>query len=329
MNIKNSIFLEDNEEFLWDETALTTFKKNIKDQGMKCCMDDIFLLGILRARKFDIQRSLQLLKNYYTIRTSYPQYFKDLLPSKLEHALSLNCMQFLPKPDQKGRYIYICQLGNWDTTVLNLTDLFRAFMLFMDFQLNFHRTQVNSIVLIVNAEGLSLSHFLQFSPRLLNSMISIVFKDSYQLRYEELHYVNLNIIMKAILSIIIPLLPHKLKSRLHFHTDMETLHKFIKPECLPMEFGGILPTFDPTEANNMLRVNEEFFRKNEEYIEHYEISSRNVINGRFNYISEDYENDKLKEFIEKSENNFNYYYKDPEGFLNSLKEDSKCDITHF
>ncbi|XP_067134183.1 alpha-tocopherol transfer protein-like [Centruroides vittatus] len=330
MKIKSSIFEEDKEEFLWDENALKSFKEMIKGQGIKCCMDDIFLLGFLRARKYEMGRSLQLLKNYYEVRVQYPQYFKDLLPSKLEHVLSLKMMQFLPRPDQKGRYIYIEQYANWDTSVASAIDFLRCGMLFFDLQLNFHRTQNKCIVIIVNAEGLSLSHFLQCTPSFLNSMTNVLFKDAYQARYSEIHFVNLNIIIKAFLSLFIPLLPSKLKDRLHPHSDMSTLHEFVSPDCLPLEYGGNLPSFDPTEANNMIKANEEFFRKNEEYLKLYEEQrNKNFSQGTFRYVREDFEDEKLKKLLEKSEEKFKSYSHDPEAFLAAMKEDSDFEITHF
>ncbi|XP_023232507.1 alpha-tocopherol transfer protein-like [Centruroides sculpturatus] len=267
--IKNSIFPEEKELFSWDENALEAFKKLINEEGIKCRMDDIFLLGFLRAKSFDVEKSLDLLKNYYNIRVQYLQYFKDLLPSKLEHALSLNCIQFLPKPDQKGRYIMINQVGNWKTSISNAVDLFRASLLYFDFQLNFHRTQVNKIVCITNAEGFSTSHFFQVTPKLINGIVNILFKDSNQIQYDELHVVNINFIMKAVLKLFLPLLPREIKNMLHFHSGLGNLHEFISPECLPLELGGNLPSFDPTEANNMIKDNEEFFRINEEYLMMY------------------------------------------------------------
>ncbi|XP_067141817.1 alpha-tocopherol transfer protein-like [Centruroides vittatus] len=330
MKIKNSIFEEEREEFHWDKNALKLFKKIIKDQGIKCCMDDMFLLAILRARKYELGRSLQLIKNYYEVRIQYPQYFKDLLPSKMEHILSLNIMQFLPKPDQKGRYIYIFQYCNWDISVANVTEMFRTVMLFFDLQLNLHRTQEKRVVCIVNAEGITLSHFLQFSPSFLNSVTKVLLKDSYPVRFKEIHYVNLNIMIKAILSIFIPLLPRKLKERLYLHSDMKALYEFISPDCLPVEFGGNLPSVDPTEANNMIKANEEFYRRNEEYVQLYkEERNKNFSQGKFRYINVDLENEEVKKFIEKTEEKFKAYSHNPERFLSSLKEDSELESTHF
>ncbi|XP_067134186.1 alpha-tocopherol transfer protein-like isoform X2 [Centruroides vittatus] len=330
MKIKSSIFEEDKEEFSWDENALKSFKEIIKGQGIKCCMDDIFLLGILRARKYDMGRSLQLLKNYYDIRVQYPQYFKDLLPSKLEHALLLNVMQFLPKPDQNGRYVLIFEYGKWDTSVANGCEMFRVMMLFFDLQLNLHRSQEKKIVIIANAEGISISHFLQLTPSFLNSVTKVLFRDSYQARFSEIHFVNLNIVIKAILSIFIPLLPSKLRDRIHLHSDMSTLHKFIDPDCLPLELGGNLSSFDPTAANNMIKANEEYFRKNEEYVKLYEEQkNKNFSQGTFRYVSEEFQDEKAMKRLERTEENFKCYSHDPEAFLAAMNEGSECEITHF
>ncbi|XP_023232469.1 alpha-tocopherol transfer protein-like [Centruroides sculpturatus] len=330
MKIKSSIFEEDKEQFIWDEKAVKSFKKVIKDQGIKCCMDDIFLLGILRARKYEMERSLQLLKNYYEIRLQYPQYFKDLLPSKVEHVLSLKNMQFLPKPDQKGRYVFLFQHSTWDTSVANACDMLRTVMLFFDLQLNLHRSQEKKVVIIANAEGISVSHFLQLTPSFLNSLTKVLFRDSYQARFSEIHFVNLNIIMKALLSIFIPLLPSKLRDRVHLHSDMSTLYEYISPDCLPLEYGGNLSSFDPTAANNMIKANEEFFRKNEEYVKLYEEQrNKNFSLGTFRYVREEIEDEKVKKLIEKTEERFKCYSHDPEAFLAAMKEDSEFEITHF
>ncbi|XP_023213597.1 alpha-tocopherol transfer protein-like [Centruroides sculpturatus] len=110
------MFPEQREEFPWDEKALEHFKKLINENKLKCRMDDIFLLGFLRARKFNLERSLRLLKNYYSTRIKYPSFFKNLFPSNLENILPLNIIRILPKPDQHGRIVSIienaCLMGN-------------------------------------------------------------------------------------------------------------------------------------------------------------------------------------------------------------------------
>ncbi|XP_023241053.1 alpha-tocopherol transfer protein-like [Centruroides sculpturatus] len=178
MKIKDSIFEEEKEEFPWDENALKSFKNLLKDQRITCLMDDIFLLGFLRATEYDLPSSLQLLKNYYNTRVNYPQYIKNLLPSKMEEVLNMNILQFLPKPDQNGSYIYFFRFGNWDTSVANGIDVVRVILLILDLQLNLHRTQEKKITCIVDGEGLSLSHFYNYTPRIMNTFAAIALVNS-------------------------------------------------------------------------------------------------------------------------------------------------------
>ncbi|XP_067141834.1 alpha-tocopherol transfer protein-like [Centruroides vittatus] len=321
MEIKNSIFEEEKEEFPWDENALKAFKKLIGDQGIKCRMDDIFLLGFLRARKYDLQSSLQLLTKYYNTRADNPQYFKNLLPSKLQHVLDMNIVQFLPKPDQDGRYIYVFRFGNWDPSIASAIDLWRVVPLVFDLQMNFHRTQKKKIVFIIDGAGLTLSHLQYLSPSVINGIATLVAKETHPIRYKTGHYVNLNIIFKVFSNIVFPLLSDDFKKRLHFHSDMKTLHEFISPDCLPIEFGGKLPRFDPTESNNMLKANEEFFRRNEEYVKLYEKErNNNESKAVLKYIDEDTEDEKTKQYIEKAEEIFHSHSENPEAFLSCMKK---------
>ncbi|XP_067141835.1 alpha-tocopherol transfer protein-like [Centruroides vittatus] len=324
MEIKDSIFEEEKEEFLWDENALISFKKLIRDQRITCLMDDMFLLGFLRATEFDLPSSLQMLKNYYNTRVNYPQYIKNLLPSKMEDALNMNILQFLPKPDQNGSYIYFFRFANWDTSVADGIDVIRVILLNMDLQLNLHRAQEKKIICIVDAEGLSLSHFCNLTPRIMSAFATLAFRSSYPLRFRAIHYVNINVIFRAILSVFIPLLPEKIKKTIHLHSDIKTLADFISSDHLPSQLGGNLPPFDPTEANKMLKANEEFYRRNEEYVKLYEKSIKDC-----NEDISSCKDVKKKEFIEKAEEIFECHSNNPEAFIACMKENFEFDIDAF
>ncbi|XP_067141814.1 alpha-tocopherol transfer protein-like [Centruroides vittatus] len=324
MTIKDSIFEKEKEEFPWDKNALKSFKNLIRDQRITCLMDDVFLLGFLRATEFDLPSSLQLLKNYYNTRVNYPQYIKNLLPSKMEDVLNMNIFQFLPKLDQNGSYICFFRYANWDTSVANGIDVIRHILLIWDLQLNLHRTQEKKITCIVDGEGLSLSHFQNFTPRVMSAFATIALTDSYPLRFKEIHYVNMNVIFKAMLSVIIPLLPKETKKTIHLHSDIKTLADFISPDCLPSQVGGNLPPFDPVEANKMLKSNEELFRRNEEYVELYEKSIKD-----YNEDTSSHSDVKIDEYINKTEEIFEYHFNNPEAFMACMKENFKFDIDNF
>ncbi|XP_067134170.1 alpha-tocopherol transfer protein-like [Centruroides vittatus] len=287
------MFPEEIEEFPWDERALDDFKKLINDNGIKCRMDDIFLLGFLRARKFNLEESLQLLKNYYSRRIEHSSFFKNLLPSKLEGILHLNCCKILPKPDQNGRLIGLIEIKQWNPSETLVIHLCRASFLSLELVLNLHRMQENGLIIIINTQGLTLRHMLQITPRFVNTMISLILRNSSQVRIKEIHYVNVNRIVKIFETILMPLLPVKIQKRIFFHSETTALHKFIHPKYLPIEYGGELSDLDPNEFVNIVKQNEDFFRKNEEYVKMYEESiQQRFSKGRFKYIGSDIVNRK-------------------------------------
>ncbi|XP_023238868.1 alpha-tocopherol transfer protein-like [Centruroides sculpturatus] len=262
MNRKCKYYLEDSNEFTWDEVELEAFKKVIIERKLNHCMDDIFLLGFLRARKYNRDKALKLLKNYYYARRKYTNFFTNLNPLTLENALNFNFVQFLPNPDQDGRFIAVARISHWHTSI-SAMDVARCFFLFFDFQLNYHRTQVNGIVVIINTKDTTWKHVVQFTPNFIVSLLDTLY-DSYQIRYKEIHFVNMNRLFQAIMTIAYPLMPYKLRKRMHFHgSDMKSLHKFVNPKYLPADFDGQLSTFDTTKANQILKDNEEFFHINE------------------------------------------------------------------
>ncbi|XP_023210945.1 alpha-tocopherol transfer protein-like [Centruroides sculpturatus] len=232
-------------------------------------MDDIFLLGFLRGMEFNVESSLQLLRNYYSTRLEYPAYFKNLFPSKLEKALSSNCMRFLPQPDQNGRYICIGQLGHWDPSEVLLIDVYRLTFLLADLFFTLHQCQENGIVLILDCKNSTFKQLMEYTPRFIHNLVSLISNDSNQVFIKEMHFVNLNVIVKGLVKFSLSLFPAKLRNKIFPHSDMTSLHEFVHPEYLPIEYGGELPYFDSSELFVVVRQNEEFYVRNEKFLKMY------------------------------------------------------------
>lgn len=80
--------------------------------NLRTRLDDSFLLRFLRARKFDYDRALQLLLNYHAAHKAWPEVFKDLKPSTVQHVLDQGFLTVLPHPDPNGRFI-LCLRPGW------------------------------------------------------------------------------------------------------------------------------------------------------------------------------------------------------------------------
>ncbi|XP_067119766.1 clavesin-2-like [Centruroides vittatus] len=252
-----------NFDYNWNEEILEEFRKDVlKEKHLKCRTDDIFLLSFLRARKFDRERALTLLKTYYSTRKKNPIVYKNLKPSALEFVMEKNMMTCVKTENMvisMGRY------SHWDPSKVGIIDVLRGILLMFDFQLNDHPIQVYGQHLLIDTKELSWRHIIQYTPRNAYLAVSNMFQ-CIPLRYNSLHFVNVNTYMKILYSILYPFLPYKLKKRINFHgSDMKELHKLIDPKYLPADFGGELLPFDAAECNRRLRENEEFFVENEKY----------------------------------------------------------------
>ncbi|XP_067119760.1 clavesin-2-like [Centruroides vittatus] len=262
-NIQNEDINRGN-KYEWDEKELEEFRKMVlKEKHLRCKTDDIFLLSFLRARKFDRERALTLLKNYCLTRKKYPIVFKNLKPSALEEILRMNMLSSVKT--ENDMVITFFSFGHWDTTKAELLDLLRVILLNLDFELNDHPIQVNEYYFLLDAKDILWRHIIQYTPRNIQ-LVVLSMLQCIPVRYKGIHIVNTNKMLIFLYQIMSPFLPYKLKKRIHLHgSDMKELHKVIDPKYLPAEFGGELPPFDSTEYIQQLKDNEELFVENEKY----------------------------------------------------------------
>ncbi|XP_067134222.1 alpha-tocopherol transfer protein-like [Centruroides vittatus] len=252
-------------KYSWNDEDIQSFKEMIRKENINCRMDDIFLLSFLRARKFDRERALKLLKSYYSVRERYPDYFQDHNPLAVKEALDMKIYGYLRQTDQEGRVIGIGKTRNWDPCKIHIKQLLKSTLMFYDMLLHEHVMQVNGYIVIFDSEGLTWRHVIQLTPSVIHSIISIMLHST-PVRYKAIHIINVGKFVYLFMSAFMPFIPYKIKKRIHFHSSgMESLHKFIDPKYLPIEYGGELPSCDLAECNEKLLEFQEFFVEQEKF----------------------------------------------------------------
>lgn len=257
-------------ELTYNEKELEEFRKLvIEDKDLNTRQDDIFLLSFLRVKKFNKSEALYLLKRYYEVRKIHKELFANFKPSSINTCLDTKVIGYLPNTDQHGRVIGVFLFRNWDLNQFSPLDIIRSMLISSDFLLNDHLFQVNGFSSIIDVEGLTWRHIIQATPRTIQLALSTL-HGSFPVKYKEFHIINSNKLLRFGLSLVSPILPHKLKKRIHIHSDkLDSLHQFIEPKYLPSDFGGELPSYDPTFLYEKLKSNEAFFEENEKYWNQY------------------------------------------------------------
>ncbi|GFT55119.1 alpha-tocopherol transfer protein-like [Trichonephila clavipes] len=83
--------------------ALEQFRKRILgDKKLKSPTDDEFLIQYLRARKFDVDKAMGLLHNYFKLVTAYPEVFDKLDKKKMDKLANCNLYNVHPLRDKDG-----------------------------------------------------------------------------------------------------------------------------------------------------------------------------------------------------------------------------------
>ncbi|WAR12318.1 TTPAL-like protein [Mya arenaria] len=221
--------------------ALTAFREwALQQRWLKTPTDVRYLLGFLRARKFSQLGARELLENYWTVRTKYADWYKDLDPADnhVQDIIKQGVYIPLPGRDKQGRKLVIVRLGSMDPKGKRNTfdDVMRANLALFDYILLDENIQVNGLVFIIDLTGFSRHHFVSTGVENTRKCM-IVTQKALPGRIKELHYYNTGPVFESIFNMIRPMMSEKLRNRVHVHgQNLSTVYGRIDQTLLPEEY---------------------------------------------------------------------------------------------
>ncbi|CAG5133154.1 unnamed protein product, partial [Candidula unifasciata] len=202
-----------------------------------------FLLRFLRARKFDQERTFQLVKNYYDIRLQFPDIFSDLKPSRVRHVFDDGIIEVLKQCDNGGCRVIIFRPEAWDPERYPLIDLLKAIYVLLAKVAEEEAIQVNGVHLISYLSSLTLKQVTQLTPSLAKFFISTI-QDVLPMRLKRYDIVNEPALFDVVWAILKQFMKEKLLGRIFLNGDkLDKLHATIQTEFLPTDLGGKLPKY--------------------------------------------------------------------------------------
>ncbi|XP_066971956.1 alpha-tocopherol transfer protein-like isoform X2 [Macrobrachium rosenbergii] len=254
------------EKLEWVDRDVQALREMVEaEPRLKSRLDKPFLLSFLRARKFDYDKAMAMVRGYYRARQENADMYVDLVPSALDHVWDLRMQTVLPMPDKLGRTVLIFRTGAWLPEVCNLDDVFRSQVIMLEHIVRVPITQLRGITAVVDCAGLSMTHAYYLTPTHIRRMISVI-QEVFPLRFKALHFVHEPSIFDWVFSLVKPFLSDTIKGRLHFHgEDLQSLHKHIPAEELPEELGGSQGPMDNSEFVQNLKLHEEYFKEHFTY----------------------------------------------------------------
>ncbi|KAM7292881.1 hypothetical protein ISCGN_026016 [Ixodes scapularis] len=247
--------------------ALRELKELLRGQGetLTTRTDTLFLLRFLRARKFDVPRAFQMIERYYRVRLQDQSLYRDLHPLSRRHLFELQTHGFLPDTDPKGRKIFVMRMGNWKPSICSIDEMSALAVLAWEHVLEDPRTQVMGIVVLLDLGGGSLRHMKSVTPSHVFA-IAYSIQECFPMRLKAFHVINQPVFFMPLFHLIKPFLKDKFVRRMHVHgKNLESLHKFLPPEILPAEYGGLRGPFDNGPFCAELYQNDATFKVNSTY----------------------------------------------------------------
>ncbi|XP_066142218.1 alpha-tocopherol transfer protein-like isoform X2 [Euwallacea fornicatus] len=224
------------------QQGLERLRELIKvDKGLSLPVeDDKFLTKFLRPFKCNAEQSFKIMRKFYKFKLKYPKYGGVCVtPEGVRHVFDSEVFVFLPTRSKSGGRIMIINAGSkWKPKEVTLEYMFKSIMVAIEIAMMEPKTQVGGVNVILNMEGLSMSHVCQFSPSMAKLIVDWV-QECAPVRLRGLHVVNQPYLFNMLYALFKPLLGEHLKKMLSFHgKDFKSLCDKIGSDSLPPYFGG-------------------------------------------------------------------------------------------
>jgi hypothetical protein len=125
----------------------------------------------------------------------------------------------------------------------NIADVMKIALMIGDVRLAAEEVGVAGDVFILDASVASVNHFSKITPTIVKKFLVCV-QEAYPVKLKEVHVVNASPIVDTIINWVKPFIKEKIRNRIHIHSDMESLYKFVPKDILPEEYGGTAGKID-------------------------------------------------------------------------------------
>ncbi|XP_063697726.1 alpha-tocopherol transfer protein-like [Culicoides brevitarsis] len=200
--------------------------------------DDIYLIRWLSCRDWDVQAAYRRRMKYYNFRKLHADWYPRKDITEHEKMLQREYGFMLDGRDKNGRRVYLARASRINLHEHTFDEKIALDNLWFDMVCEELETIKNGVTVVIDMKDIAWST-IKWALNSQNMKLCSRYCGFVPLRYVEIHLINTSKIANLIISLCFPFLSDGLKERIHFHkSNLESLHKFVGKDVLPMEYGG-------------------------------------------------------------------------------------------
>ncbi len=108
----------------------------------------------------------------------------------------------------------------------NVADIMKLVLMIGDIRLLEEQKGVAGDVYIFDASVATPAHFAKFTPAIVKKFLICV-QEAYPVKLKEVHIINVSPLVDTIINFVRPFLKEKIRQRIHFHSTIDSLYKFV------------------------------------------------------------------------------------------------------
>lgn len=217
------------------------------------------MLRFLRARKFNLDRSLQLYTNYYKYKHKFRHLLANFHPRFVKDVLNAGIFGVLEQPMYNQSRVLCVIPSRWDYVTIPSGNPYKTFIMILEKLVDDEEVQVHGLTIFDNMENMSwhLAYAFLCSEQFQRGAL-VELQDSFPLRFKGFHMFHQPWYLSMIMRVVRPFLSQKHRDRIQAHgNDYAVLDDYIERDNLPSNFGGNSASL---EADNLMKFfNDSFF----------------------------------------------------------------------
>ncbi|XP_057658030.1 alpha-tocopherol transfer protein-like isoform X1 [Diorhabda carinulata] len=223
---------------------IRTFVSNLDDKYVPTRIQDEIILIFLISCANDVALTKKTILSYYYLKKHGPEIYddRDLNRSDIQLALNTIHMSSIPVRTDDNDVIHYFNIHDTNYRNFELVPIMKVSYMLMD--VAHEKNPPNGLIVLIDMKGLSLMHMTRMKMGAIKKYLSFL-QEGFPMRLKVIHLINSVYFMDKLLAILKVFMKSELMSMLHIHPPglkEEELFKLIPKNCLPMEYGGDLPS---------------------------------------------------------------------------------------